>query len=47
MLSNFIIALEAVLPIFMIMGIGMLIRRKGLVDCLLYTSCRHCRSKYI
>lgn len=32
MLSNFIIALEAVLPIFMIMGIGMLIRRKGLVD---------------
>ena len=32
MLSNFIMALEAVLPIFMIMGIGMLIRRKGLVD---------------
>ena len=32
MLSNFIIALEAVLPIFMILGIGMLIRRKGLVD---------------
>ena len=32
MLSNFIIALEAVLPIFIIMGIGMLIRRKGLVD---------------
>lgn len=32
MLSNFIIALEAVLPIFIIMGIGMFIRRRGLVD---------------
>ena len=31
-LSNFIIAVEAVLPIFIIMGVGMLIRRKGMVD---------------
>ncbi len=32
MFSNFIIAVEAVLPIFIIMWIGMLVRRKGLVD---------------
>lgn len=32
MLSNFVIALEAVLPIFIIMGVGMLIRHQGLVD---------------
>lgn len=32
MLSNFVIALEAVLPIFIIMGVGMLIRHRGLVD---------------
>lgn len=32
MFSNFIVALEAVLPIFIIMAVGMLIRRRGLVD---------------
>lgn len=32
MFSNFVIALEAVLPIFIIMGVGMFIRKQGLVD---------------
>ena len=32
MLSNFVVAVEAVLPIFIIMGIGMLVRHKGIVD---------------
>lgn len=32
MFSNFVIALEAVLPIFIIMGVGMFIRKQRLVD---------------
>ena len=32
MWSNFVIAVEAVLPIFIIMGVGMFIRHKGLVS---------------
>lgn len=32
MFSNFVIALEAVLPIFIIMGVGMFVRKQGLVD---------------
>ena len=32
MLSNFIISIEAVLPIIIMMGIGMLVRRAGMLD---------------